>query len=133
MTPNLNCHHLFIFYFLNIFLELGWWVSDGDERHHDEIRIGFGLVWRCVLDDSADVVAVSLLIILSTIYLVLLDPWFVWCCFVQPEVPLSAAETDLVGFRNFRDSDDSTKSNKRFDLLRIQSNVQDPGREVSRW
>ena len=46
---------------------------------------------------------------------------------------LTPAETDLVGFRNCRSDDDSTKSNKRFDLLGIQSNVQDPGSEVSRW
>ena len=29
------------------FVELGWWVGDGDEWHHDEIRIDFGLVWSC--------------------------------------------------------------------------------------
>ena len=46
---------------------------------------------------------------------------------------LTPADTDLVGFWNCRRGDDSTKLNKSFDLLRIQSNVQDPLREVSRW
>ena len=46
---------------------------------------------------------------------------------------LTPAETDLVGFLNCRSGDDSTKSNNRFDLLRIQSNVQDSGGEMSQW
>ena len=46
---------------------------------------------------------------------------------------LTPAETDLVCFLYCRSGDDSTKSNKRFDLLRIQSNVQDSGREMSQW
>ena len=74
-----------------------------NKRHYDEIWIGFGLVWRCASNDSADVVVISLLIMLSTIYLVLLDPWLVWYSFVRPEAPLfflvwSAAKTDLVVF-----------------------------------
>ena len=36
------------------FVELGWWVGDGDERYHDEIWIGFGLVWERFLHDSVD-------------------------------------------------------------------------------
>ena len=36
-----------------IFVELGWQVSDGDEWHHDEIWIDFGLVWRFVLTSSS--------------------------------------------------------------------------------
>ena len=109
----------------------------GNEWHHDEIWIDCGLVWRCVSHDSADFVIVSLMIMLLTISIVLFDPWFVGCRFVRPEAPQFffawfADGPDLVGFQNWRDSDDSTKSNKRFDLLRIQSSVQDPGREVSR-
>ena len=54
-------------HFLGIFVELGWWVGDGAERYHDEIRIGFGLVWECVSHDSVDFTVASLLIILPTV------------------------------------------------------------------
>ena len=119
------------------FVELGWWVGDGDEWHHDEIRIDFGLVWSCfawlcwchcrfIVDYTVDSISCP--------------SWYLTCLVSFRLIGestillgLTPAETDLVGFRNCRSDDDSTKSNKRFDLLGIQSNVQDPGSEVSRW
>ena len=66
----------------DVFVELGWWVGDGDERHHDEIWIDFGLVWRCVSHDSVEVVVASFEYTFDSISCPS------WCRFVWSEAPL---------------------------------------------
>ena len=123
-------------------MELGWRVVDGDKRYHDEIRIWFGLVWERVWHDSVDFAAASWLTVLPTVYLVLLDVWLASCRFVWQEAPLFFLAWLLLRltwlvFRNRHNSDNSNKSDKKFDLLLIQSNVQDPmlmkGVQEEKW
>ena len=109
-----------------------WWGwvapwSDSSWRWSGSDRCSAWLCWRCwfvrVMFRWSD--------------LVRLDPWFVCCRFVQSEAHYSAWAdpmlVELIDFWNGWSGDDSGKSNRRFDLRRKQSNVQDPGREVSRW
>ena len=55
--------------------------------------------------------------------------YFVWFRSTRGSIillGLTPAEIDLVGFQNCHKGDNSSKSENRFDLLMIQSNVQDP-------
>ena len=121
-----NLNHLPLTIVKN-FVELGWWVGDGSERYHDEMGIGFDLVWGWVSHDSADfIVAVD-----YTADSISYPSWRL-TCFVSlrsnggSTIPLGLTSADLVGLRNCHTCDNSNKSDKRFDLLKIQSNVQDP-------
>ena len=43
------------YYFYYFFVQLGGSVGDGDERHHDEVWIGFALRCRCAMHNGDNV------------------------------------------------------------------------------